>query len=137
MAPIRAATIRSASSLVGVALGAVTLAAAVAVYAIPGLTPVGTAAAVAISATTLSLPLPAAGLAYALHAAPPGVPPRAARALRAAALGVLGLFVAGLLAVATRTEPVRTLGDGLYAAAIVLLVVLSVAVRLAERRDRA
>jgi hypothetical protein len=29
------------------------------------------------------------------------------------------------------------LGDGLYAAAIVLLVGLSVAVRLAERRDRA
>jgi len=63
------------------------------------------------------VPLPAAGLAYALHAAPPGVPPRTARALRAAALGVLG--------------------DGLYAAAIVLLVGLSVAVRLAERRDRA
>jgi O-antigen ligase len=124
--------LRRGSALLGVALSATTLLVAAAIWTVPTLTPVGTAAAVVISAMTLSLPVVAVGLLYSLRSGVSGVELRAERLLWRSSLGALALFMTGTVAVVSGVEPIRTVGDWLYAIGIVVLFVVSTATLFVE-----
>mgnify|MGYP006275395233 FL=1 len=117
--------LRRGSALLGAVSSAATLLVAGAIWAVPTLTPVGTAAAVVISAMTLSLPVVAAGLLYAVRSGVPGIERRRERLLRGLLLGTLALFTTGTVAVISGVEPIRTVGDWLYGIGIVVFLVVS------------
>lgn len=128
MTPIASTdSIRRGSALLGVVLSVATLLAAAAIWSVPALTPVGTAAAVVISAMTLSLPVVAAGLLYSLRDGLTGVGVRVERLLWGSLLGALAFFTTGTAAVVSGVEPIRTVGDWLYGIGIVVLFVVSTA----------
>lgn len=131
---VQPATVRVLSSACGVLFSVVTLVAAAALFTIPSLTPVGVVVAVAISASVLSLPVWAAGLLYSLYAAPLGLAKRNEQALLATAGATLGLYLVGFVVVLSQTGLRRTIGDGLYVVATLLLFALSATTLLVEAR---
>lgn len=134
MPQIRPATVRDISAVCGCFFGGGTLVAAVALFAVPSLTPVGVVVAGVLSTATLSLPIWATGLLYSLYKGSLGLPRQSEQILFALATGTVGLYLIGFVAVLTRTEPLRTIGDGVYVLATVLLVVLSVTILLVGAR---
>lgn len=65
--------------------------------------PLGGVLVVVISASTLSLPLWAAGLVYSLYKGSLGLANQTEQRLLAAAVGTLGLYIVGFVAVLSQT----------------------------------
>lgn len=128
------ATVRRYCAPLGAVLGTAWLVLAYIAVTTRWLFVTGLGVVILVVALTFSLPLVAAGLAYALSEVGVGAPPRTERTLRVAAFVTFGLFVFGFGAVLTGVEPVRSVGDVVYGAGAVMLVALSVAVLVVERR---
>jgi len=125
MPRVHPATIRVVSAVCGCCFSLITLVAAVALFAVPSLTPVGPVVTGVISASTLSLPIWAVGLLYSLPTGSLGFSRQRKQILVAVAGGTLGLHLTGFVAVLSQTEPLRTIGDGAYLLATILLFILS------------
>lgn len=135
MPRFRPGAIRVFSAVCGCAFGLVTLVGAAALFVDPSLTPVGVVVAVVISASTLSLPIWATGLLYSLYEGSLGLTRQSEQILVAAAAVTVGLYLVGFAAVLSRTDPLRTIGDGVYVLATILLLFLSVTALLVGFRD--
>lgn len=124
--------IRRFSAVAGCVLSLLTLVAALVIFTVPTLMPVGILGAAFLSSIVLSLPVCAMGLVYALYIRPPDVPPRLIRTMQISVLASLGFFFLGLLGTATRTPPSRTTGNAFYLIGIIFLLATSTAVLLVE-----
>jgi hypothetical protein len=128
-------SIRLLSSLGGFVVSLWTLLAAGVLLTFPAVSPVGPVVAMVLSITTLSLPFWAVGLLYSFYKRPLEVSNRPRDAFVTVAGGAVGLYVIGFGAVLSQTEPFRTVGDWLYVAATILLLILSAGTLLVERTD--
>lgn len=120
------AKIRVLSAIGGCAFSLLTLVATIVLFTAQSVTPVGGVLVVVIGASTLSLPLWAAGLLYSLYKGSLGLAKQTEQILDAIAIGILGLYIVGFVAVLSQTEPLRSIGDRMYALATILLVILSI-----------
>lgn len=128
-------SVRLLSSLGGSVVSLWTLLAAGVLLTFPAVTPVGPVVAIVLSSTILSLPLWAVGLLYSFYRRPLGVSNRFRDVLIGVAGGTVALYVVGFGAVLSQTQPFRTVGDWLYVAATIMLLVLSVGTLLIEHTD--
>lgn len=128
----RPSQIRHFSALAGGVLSGLTLVAALAVFLVPTLMPVGLFVAAILSVAVLSLPIWAAGVGYALSIEPQDAPARLGRTMRISALSSLVLFLIGALTIWGSIPVGRTIGDALYLTGTVVLLAVAIAVLLVE-----